>query len=316
MSIVERAIRKLQQVHESGGAARPARVTLPRQDGAALDLEPEPPAAGTIGEPITPARSIHVDVALMRRQRLLPPPEQERELAAQYRQIKRPLISRGIGRGAERVPRGNAIMLTSALPGEGKTFTAVNLALSMALEQELRVLLVDADVARPRLSHELGIDQDAGLIDALREDATDVESLVIGTDIPTLTLLPAGSVTETATELLAGPRMAEIVRQLCQRDPNRIVLFDSPPILPTTEARVLAQAVGQVVVVVRASKTPREAVLEALHLIGERTEVSLVLTQAERSGAGSYYYGHYTYGKYGVEQGVNAGADAANGGVT
>lgn len=306
MSIVERAIRKLQQAHESGGPARPARVTLPRQDGAAVDLNLEPLAAGKIGEPIPPARSIHVDVALMRRQRLLPPPEQERELAAQYRHIKRPLISKGIGRGAERVPRGNAIMLTSALPGEGKSFTAVNLALSMALEQELRVLLVDADVARPRLSHEFGIDKDSGLIDALRDDDVDVGSLVIGTDIPTLTLLPAGSQSETATELLAGPRMAEIVRFLCERDPNRIVLFDSPPILPTTEARVLAQAVGQVVVVVRASKTPQQAVLEALHLMGERTEVSLVLTQSERSGAGSYYYGHYSYGNYGSDQVVQA----------
>jgi Mrp family chromosome partitioning ATPase len=197
-------------------------------------------------------------------------------------------------------------MVTSALPGEGKTFTTMNLALSMALEQELRVLLVDADVARPRLSHEIGIDRDPGLLDALRDDAIDVESLVIGTDIPTLTLLSAGSRSETATELLAGPRMAEIVQRLCEGDRNRIVLFDSPPILPTTEARVLAQAVGQVVLAVRASRTPQQAVFEALHLMGERTEVSLILTHAERSGAGSYYYGNYAYGDYGAN--VSTGA--------
>ena len=299
MSIVERAIRKLQQSHEATVAAtRPARqagaapLATPANTGADAAVT-EPPA-----QPATPSRTIHVDVALLRRQRLIPPPEEERDMAAQYRHIKRPLISKGIGRGRERVPRGNSIMITSALPGEGKTFTTVNLALSMALEQELRVLLVDADVARPRLSHELGIDRDPGLLDALRDDAIDVESLVIGTDIPTLTLLSAGGRSDTATELLAGPRMAEIVQRLCDGDRNRIVLFDSPPMLPTTEARVLAQAVGQVILAVRASRTPQQAVFEALHLMGERTEISLILTHAERSGAGSYYYGRYAYGDY------------------
>lgn len=307
MSIVERAIRKLQQSHEAtAAAARPARqvaaeaLARPLPDSrAAVDA---PPA-----EPIVRSRTIHVDVALLRRQRLIPPPEEEREIAAQYRHIKRPLITKGIGRGGERVPRGNSIMITSALPSEGKTFTTVNLALSMALEQELRVLLVDADVARPRLSRELGIDSAPGLLDALRDDAVDVESLVIGTDIPTLTVLSAGSRSDTATELLAGPRMAEIVQRLCECDGNRIVLFDSPPILPTTEARVLAQAVGQVVLAVRASRTPQQAVFEALHLMGERTEVSLMLTHAERSGAGSYYYGHYAYGDYGANANDGAG---------
>jgi receptor protein-tyrosine kinase len=302
VSIVERAIRKLQQSHEATvAAARPAAaapLAAPAQagvDGAAI---------GPSTPPFTPSRTIHVDVSLLRRQRLIPPPEEERDMAAQYRHIKRPLISKGIGRGRDRVPRGNSIMVTSALPGEGKTFTTVNLALSMALEQELRVLLVDADVARPRLSHELGIDRDAGLLDALRDEAIDIESLVIGTDLPTLTLLSAGSRSETATELLAGPRMAEIVQRLCDGDRSRIVLFDSPPLLPTTEARVLAQAVGQVALIVRASRTPQQAVFEALHLMGDRTEVSLILTHAERSGAGSYYYGHYSYGNYGENAGT------------
>ena len=314
MSIVERAIRKLQQSHEVATAARATGDTSSSATAEAAPVGERGESARGLAAPLVkPARSVSIDVGLLRQRRLLPPPDEERELAAQYRHIKRPLIAKGIGRGRQRVDRGNSIMITSALPAEGKSFTSMNLALSMALEQDLRVLLVDADVARPRLSREFGIERDRGLIDALRDDTLDVESLVIGTDIPTLTLLPAGSRTEIATELLAGPRMEEIVRRLCEADRNRIVLFDSPPILPTTEARVLAHAVGQVVVVVRASKTPQQAVMEALHLMDDRADINLVLTHAERTGAGSYYYGHYSYGDYGDEGPRGSAHDEAGG---
>jgi protein-tyrosine kinase len=311
MSIVERAIKKLQQAQEASAVPPPVPRPATATAAADYDLDRESSQRSGAGW-VSPRQTVRIDIQSLRRQRLLPPPEQERELAAQYRHIKRPLIAKGTGRGISRVPRGNAIMLTSALPGEGKSFTAINLALSMALEQELRVLLVDADVARPRLSRELGIDKHPGFIDALRDGSTDIESLVVDTDIPTLSVLSSGSRSDTATELMAGPRMTEIVRLLCERDPDRVVLFDSPPILPTTEARILAQAVGQVVVMVRASRTPQEALFEALHLIGQRDEVSLMLTHAERSGAGAYYYGNYTYSDYGMAENM-PGSNVAEG---
>ena len=302
MSIIERAIQKLQKASQlapslSRSAAAPLVATRVRVG--------VPVPAAQVSRPTEPRTSYHrtvpLDINQLRRQGLIPLSVQERELAAQYRHIKRPLVAMAISRGSERLPHGNSIMVTSALPGEGKSFTSLNLALSIALEQDLRVLLVDADVPRPRLSREFGLEGEPGLIDALRDQSCDVESLIVGTDNPSLAVLPAGSQSDTATELLAGARMAEVVSQLCENDPNRIVLFDSPPVLPTTEARVLTQVIGQVVLVVRCGRTPQKAVLEALHLMLDPGVVNLVLTHADKSGAGSYYYGHYKYGEYGAK---------------
>jgi len=295
MSIVERAIRKLQQNYQPPAP----RAVVPPPGLEAVDPLTAPLTVTLEPTHLPVRRSIKLDLNGLRARRLLPPLDQEREIAAQYRQIKRPLIARGIGRGEERVPRGNALMLTSALPGEGKSFTSLNLALSMALERQLSVLLVDADVARPRLSREFGLEHDPGLLDALDEDGVDPETMLIGTDLPTLKILPAGTQSSTATEALAGPRMEEIIETLCNRDPERMIVFDSPPVLPTTEARALAHFMGQIVFVVHSSRTPQQAVLEALHLIGERDHVSMVLTHARGEGSGSYYYGHYGYGTYG-----------------
>lgn len=302
MSIVERAIKKLQESQPQPATdRRNAVATEPVPAGTVpFDTEagdPGPPAHAP--EAAAPVRQVRFDVDRLRVHRLLPALEQERELAAQYRHIKRPLVSRALGRGQVRVARGNAIIICSALPGEGKTFTSVNLALSMALEQSVHVLLVDADVGKPRLTGEFGLEGEPGLLDALRNDAIDPASLVVGTDVPSLSLLPSGTLSSNSTELLASPRMDEVVELLCQGAANRIVVFDSPPLLPTTAARVLAQAMGQVVLVVRAGATPQQAVFEALHLLGDREHVNLVLTQAQVEAAGSYYYGSYGYGTYG-----------------
>lgn len=301
MSIVERAIKKLQESHPRTETDRSATTTdEPMTVTANVRPQVQPAHADALSSPDHSARKVTpFDLDRLRLHRLMPPVEQERELAAQYRQIKRSLVARGLGRGQARVPRGNALILVSALPGEGKSFTALNLALSMALEQDVQVLLVDADVARPRLTQEFGLESEAGLLDAVRDGRVDVESLVVGTDVPSLSLLPAGTLGGTATELLASPRMDAMVESLCSRHANRIIVFDAPPVLPTTEARVLAQAMGQVVVVVRAGFTPQEAVFATLRLIGDRDHVSLVLTQAQAESAGSYYYSNYGYGAYG-----------------
>lgn len=295
MSIVERAIKKLQK--QAAAAPKPApQVPAPAAAAAQPAFDETVSLDGYV--PTTPSHSIRLDVARLRSARLLAPPDQERELAGQYRHIKRPLIQRGIGRGADRLKDGNALMITSALPAEGKSFTSLNLALSMALEQELRVLLVDADVARPRLSREFGLDNRPGLLEVL-EAGTDPDELIVGTDVPTLTLLPSGRPTSNATELLAGPRMEQVVRQLCARDPERMIIFDSSPVLPTTEARALAHSMGQILVVVKAGKTPQQAVQEAIHLLGERSHINMVLTHAAGASAGAYYYASYGYGAYG-----------------
>jgi protein-tyrosine kinase len=222
----------------------------------------------------------------------LAPEEEEYQLAQQYRQIKRPLIVGAVGRGAPRLPNGHVIMIASALAGEGKTFTALNLALSMSIEKDIHVLLVDADVAKPLLSGLLGLGAAPGLLDVLRDSRLDVESVILRTNIPNLSVLPAGRHSQEATELLASARMEEVVRAIAQHDERRLALLDSPPLLLTTESPALAQVAGQVVMVVRAGVTPRQAVLAALTYVGTHPAVSLVLNQCRMSAPAAYYYTH------------------------
>jgi exopolysaccharide/PEP-CTERM locus tyrosine autokinase len=224
---------------------------------------------------------------------LLPPEHQERALSDQYRQIKRPLIANATGRGGtEKLPRGQLIMVASAMPGEGKTFTSMNLALSLALEKDLSVLLIDADAPKPHLDRALGIAGEPGLLELLRDESLDPESLIIPTDVPTLAMLPIGTGSETTTELLASHRMEEIMAQLASNDPMRIVVIDSPPLLLTSESRVLAEAAGQVVLVVRAGVTPQQAVLDAISHLGEGKSIGLLLNQSTDIAPAGYYYGY------------------------
>lgn len=282
MSLVEKVLEKMQQ-QAAQGASTPA--PGPRTVAPAAAATPEQP-------PHPPARTVVIDQDALRAAGQLPPRHQERELARQYRRIKRPLVMKATGRGDARVPNGHLIMLTSALPGEGKTFTSINLAFSMALERDIRVLLVDADVAKPHISRLLGLENERGLLDLLRDESLDVESLILPTTTPRLSILPAGQRTENATELLASERMQQIVTQIGEHDPSRIVIFDSPPLLLTTESQTLAQVMGQIVLVVRAGSTSHQAVLDAVGLLGEGRSVSLVLNQSASEPDSAYYYGY------------------------
>lgn len=287
MSVVEKAIRKLQ---ESGQQPNSPATATSEQVHADT---PAQPSARAIPPPQGPALTI--ERGMLRAAGLLAPDEDMQVLARQYRKIKHPLIARAIGRGAPRAPKGYLVMIASAIAGEGKTFTAVNLALSMALEKDLRVLLVDADVAKPQLSQVLGLGAAPGLLDALRRPELDVESLIHPTDLATLAVLPAGTGSEETTELLASARMDQLAEILGRNDGQRIVVFDSPPLLQTTESPALARMAGQIVVVVRAEFTPQPVLLDALKTLEGHGGISLVLNQSMRSVTSAYYY--YGYGK-------------------
>lgn len=287
MSLVERALKKLQ---ESRGNTPPATaVPVPARQSVA------PPAvsAPLRVDPLPrSSRVATIDYAALRAVELLPAETEERRLQQEYRQIKRPLIANAMGRGDNEIANGHVILISSALPGDGKTFTTINLAFSMALEKDVSVLLVDADVAKRHVSRVMGIENEPGLLDVLRDESIDVESKIIDTDIPGLSLLPAGKNSATATEHLASTRMETILKQLVANDPNRIVLMDSPPLLLTSEARTLASVCGQIVLVVRAGATPQQAVFEALQMLGEGRSIGIVLnggSEEHRRG----YYGYY-----------------------
>jgi protein-tyrosine kinase len=295
MSVVERALRKAREEAKQAGVDALA-------DGAAakeaVDSRPLTPRVLAAEQGHGP--TVVLDREALRTMGLLPPVEEERRLASQYRKIKRPLIANAIGRGVERLPNGCLIMLASAMSGEGKTFTALNLALSIATEKDFSVLLVDADVAKPQLSRIFNLEGERGLLDVLRDPQLDVESLIRRTDVPTLSFLPAGKSSADATELLASKRMEELAKHLGEREGQRIVLFDTPPLIQTTESPALVQVAGQILVVVRAESTPQPVLLDALASLQEHPAVSLILNQSMRSATSAYYY--YGYGENRSEQ--------------
>jgi protein-tyrosine kinase len=288
MSLVEKTIRKIQEQRRAvTDAAAVETVTV-----VAEPLPEAPPRPHTVTRERPSA--ITIDKAVLRSAGLYPPAEEEQRLAHEYRKIKRPLIANAFGRGAARLAKGYLIMVGSAMAGEGKSFTAVNLALSMSLERDVEVLLVDADAPKPQLTKVFGQESQRGLLDLLRDPDLDVESVIRPTDVPKLWFLPAGVGSPEATELLASKRMEQVGMLLGAQNSQRIVIFDTPPLLQTTESPALAQAAGQIVVVVRAESTPQPVLLDALKALQGHPGVSLVLNQSMRSSTSAYYY--YGYG--------------------
>jgi receptor protein-tyrosine kinase len=239
-----------------------------------------------------------INLARLHRMGVVAPDAEKSQIAEEFRIIKRPLIANAFGQGTARVKNGNMIMVTSALPGEGKSFCALNLAISMAMEMDRTVLLVDADVAKPRILEYLGLHADQGLLDVLQDKDLKLSDVLIKTNIAKLTVLPAGRTYKRATELLASAAMTRLVEDIGNRYSDRIILFDSPPLLATSEASVLATHMGQVVLVVEAEKTSQEAVREALSHLQSCELVATLLNKATPTPGADHYYGYYgSYGK-------------------
>ena len=226
---------------------------------AAIGLTIAPP--GGAGKPVAAVkrtqRSVVLDFQQIQAAGLLVPDTHRSRIKEEYRYIKRPLLMNVDGKGAATTEHANLIVVTSSRPGEGKTFTACNLALSIATERNRTVLLVD-------------------------------------TNVPSLTVLPAGSQHHLSTELLAGENMRRLAMEMSQRYPDRVVIFDSPPLLATTEASVLVRLMGQVVMVVEAGRTQQSQVKAALALLDPNQSVGFVLNKT-RGFLSQDYYG-YGYG--------------------
>jgi len=252
------------------------------------------------GTPATPhvprGKLVAVDRGRLREEGFLAPEKYSRQMADEYRRIKRPLIANAFGIGVPRIDDGNLILVSSAISGDGKTHTCLNLALSLAAERDRTVLLVDGDVPKPHISRLFGIADQPGLLDALGEQRPLLDELLIRTDIPRLSVLPAGRWKEDATELLASGRMRELCKELAQRYSDRIILFDSPPLLAATEAQAISAVVGQVVLVIAENITARDDVRAALALLDENKPINAILNKSRQPSVGGYYYGGYGYG--------------------
>jgi protein-tyrosine kinase len=281
------------EVNRAVAAERPIR-NLERYESSR-----EPSAlkgAEEVYSPAQRAKEVKIDLARLAAAGLVTPEAPRSQLADEFRVIKRPLLDNARGKSAAPVSRANLIMVTSGLPGEGKTFTAINLAMSIAMEMDHTVLLVDADVARPALLGVLGLPPSAGLMDVLTSPGISLSDVLLRTDVSKLTLLPAGMHHPRATELLASQGMMNLVHELANRYADRVIVFDGPPLLPTTESRVLATHMGQIVVVVEADNTTHGTVRNALAMLQGCPVVMTILNKAAKSDVGSYY-GYYGDGR-------------------
>jgi len=280
VSLIENALEKLRKSGEGAAEAVASARLTPTVVAAKAPVILAPASDEGL-------KRITVDMESLRSAGYLPELGLERRFADHYRQVKRPLIEKALSSGADM----RILLVTSALPGDGKTFTSINLALSMARERDISVLLVDADGPRARVSEVFNLKGARGLLDALADESIDVESLVVRTDVRGLEILPAGRFIENATEMLASARMSQIATRIAARNPRRLVLFDSAPLLASSEARVLTRIPGQIVLVVRAGITPKQAVVDAVALLDKQKLQGLVVNQA-RFSPGDGYYGY------------------------
>lgn len=265
------------------GGRRAAGEAPPEQDRAALEYA---------------RRRITIDEEMLRRAGMVVPDERRSRIKEQYRHIKRPLLMNAAGKGSTIIEHGNLLMVTSCRPKEGKTFTAINLALSMASERDKSVLLVDADIVRPRVADFFGFERGPGLVEYLVEGNLKLADVLVATDLANLTILPAGYSHHLSTELLASRAMAQLADEISRRYPDRIVVMDAPPLLVASEAAVLATLAGQILMVVEAGRTRQAQVKEALSLLAEDKVVGFVLNKHRKSfGADNYYYYTYYYSK-------------------
>ena len=281
MNIIEEAAKRLRQLEQAG-------IGFAAQSGASA-LE----AKKRVSQPSRALRH-SLDLARLQATGHITPALGDSKLLHEFRVIKRPLIQYAAGKNGVQAPNRNLVMVTSALPSEGKTFVALNLAMSMAMELDCRVLLVDADVISPSLPAVLGIGPAKGLMDLLTDNAPRFSDVLLGTNVERLTLLLAGTPHAGASELLASEAMTRLLAEMSSRFPDRIVLFDSPPLLATSESRVLAGQVGQVVLVVEAERTTHGALESALATVETCPAVYTLLNKAPESKAALYYgYGAY-----------------------
>jgi protein-tyrosine kinase len=303
MSIIEQAAKRLEELRRAGIEV----PVVPMPAGApavAVRASPQAPvpvapaeAAFTANADLDPAvarrsREVVIDLARLEREGYLVPSQARSKLAEQMRIIKRPLLANANGDSGQTIPRANLIQVVSAMPEEGKTFFAINLAMSIAMEVDHHVLLVDADVLRPSVLRRLGVEPAPGLLDVLQSKDLLLSDVLLRTNVEKLSILPAGAANQKSTELLASAAMSTLLDELAAKYSDRIIVFDAPPLIPTTESRVLASHVGQVVMVVEAEKTTHSVVAQAYAAVAQCPVVLSVLNKCQNKGA-SDAYGYY-----------------------
>ncbi len=302
MSTIEKALAKKQQAKSTADANIDGQEAKDLQIDDSVESDTVKPAVSeseTSEQSAKPAgrREIFIDNDKLTNRGFLHSGGNTHHQQEEFRHIKRKLINNAFGPVSKTLNHSNLIMVSSSSPNEGKTFVSINLALSVALEQDKTVLLVDADVLRPSIHHELEFDNQTGLLDYLCGDTDDVSSIIYPTNIDNLKIMPAGSAHLLTNELLASERMATLAHELSNRYPDRVVIFDCPPLLGVTETPVLASLVGQAVVVVEESRTKLDHIKKATSQLDENLAIGFVLNKTVKTSKDIYGYYGYGYGR-------------------
>ena len=286
MSIIERVAELLGSVPQARGKPSAASEEADTLEPSRIER-----AAGDLRRRfVRTTQTLRVDLDRLRKQSIITPDGERTPIAEGFRRIKRQILV-NVANPKSGAPV-NLVLVTSARAGEGKTFCAINLAISIALEMDQTVLLVDADVAKPSIPEALGLEADKGLMDVLLDRRIDLAEVLWKTDIDKLTVLPASTAHPHATELLASGAMRDLLREMATRYHDRIIIFDSPPLLAASEAGVLANQMGQIVMVVETGKTTEAELKNALSRIESGNIAGLVLNKGEGPGL-EYGYGGY-----------------------
>jgi len=296
MNLIEQATRRLEELRRAGIEVPTAALEPAAADAAAVRVgaatpAPEAPVAEpandrTIGKT---SREVAIDLDRLASQGYLTPMLSDRVLAEQIRIIKQAVL-KNVEDAAARGLRRNLVLVTSATAGEGKTFFSMNVAMSLAMEVDFHALLVDADVLRPSVLERYGIEPGPGLLDLASRPELDVSDVLLRTNVPKLTLLPAGKQTHKSPELLSSAYIDRLLTELSERYADRLVIFDAPPILVSSGTRHLATRVGQVIMVVQADSADSRAVTQAFEAVDACPLVSTVLNRSSLPDPGAYGY--------------------------
>ena len=302
MSIVEKAAEKLRmKPAEQPGSPQVEEVT---EAPVAPTVERLQEQRHAVRRDAADGEVVHIDLDALVRAGLLPSEDEASgRLSNEVRRAKLPLLNNATGKSAKVPEFADRIVVTSAVPGEGKTFTAIHLAMSLAREPDFEVLLLDADIPKSDVTRTFGLEGYPGLMDILVDEMRRPTDVILRTDVPNLFLVPAGQRSSLAAELFGGRRMAQVLEELGASSKQRLLVFDSSPLLATPEARVLASQMGQVVVVVGAGHTRRYELKSALEGLGGSQYVGLILNKSRLPAIENPYYGYY--GQYGNTQPTN-----------
>ena len=296
MSTIEKAVTKLNR--DNSGRAENSDLQNPTQRPAEEPLySAQAKASQHADKQDGSAHTVQLDLALLEKKNFVSLSTDRRLINEEYRVIKRKLINNAFGALSKTLEHPNLILVSSSRPGEGKTFSSINLALSIALEQDKTVLLVDADVLRPNVSKTLNISHHLGLTDYLQSTSVTVPDILLSTNVERLKIITAGSPHHLSTELLASERMSQLVDEFATRYPDRIVIFDAPPMLGVNETAVMAAMCGQAVIVVEENRTRLAEIEQSVSLLPKEMAVGFLINKAHRNQGKGYGYGYY-YGAH------------------